>query len=139
MNAPRAHPIDWYSNENILCDNARFIAMGNTLETFTMTIHSSPVHTSQYPLYRDVLMTLRTLTSLQAKGEIIPPADVWVTTRQISDVHDISIYKARLLLLDLVKLGLVIVSDGPVNNSLRWYPKDYPNSGPQTATLPIRL
>nr|ALG88718.1 Hypothetical protein [Pectobacterium carotovorum] len=88
-----------------------------------MTLHSSPVHTSQYPLYCDILITLRTLIPRQSKGQIIPPQDVWVTTRQISDAHDISIYKARLLLLDLVKLGLVIVSDGPVNNSLRWYPR----------------
>lgn len=88
-----------------------------------MTMHSFPVPVSQYPLYRDVLMTLRTLTPRPAPGQIIPPPDVWVTTRQISNAHDISIYKARLLLLELVKLGLVIVSDGPVNNSLRWYPQ----------------
>lgn len=79
-------------------------------------------------------MTLRTLTPRQKKGEIIPPPDAWVTTRQISDAHDISIYKARLLLLDLVKLGLVIVSDGPVNNSLRWFPQNSPNFDTQTAT-----
>lgn len=104
-----------------------------------MTSHSSPVHTSQYPLYRDVLMTLRALTPRLPKGQIIPPPDIWVTTRQIADAHDISIYKARLLLLDLVKLGLVIVSNGPVNNSLRWFPQDYPKSGTQTATHPSLL
>ncbi|TXE66632.1 hypothetical protein [Serratia nematodiphila] len=139
MNAPRAHSTYWYSNESILCASAQFIAMGNTLETSTMTIHSSPVHISQYPLYRDVLLTLRTLTPRPSRGQIIPSPDVWATTRQISDAHDISIYKARLLLLDLVKLGLVIVSDGPVNNSLRWFPQDYPNSGTQTATPPSFL
>lgn len=88
-----------------------------------MTIHATPVCTSQYLLYRDVLMTLRTLTPHRSRGEGIPPPETWVKTRQISDAHNLSIYKARLLLLDLVQLGLVIMSDGLVNNSLRWYPQ----------------
>ncbi|WP_447889704.1 FaeA/PapI family transcriptional regulator [Serratia fonticola] len=73
-------------------------------------------------------MTLSTLTSRQAAGHVIPPPDTWVKTRQISDALNISIYKARQLLLDLVKLDLVIVSDGPIKNSLRWYPQNNPAS-----------
>jgi hypothetical protein len=57
-------------------------------------------------------------------GNIPPSPDTWPTTRQISDAHNISIYKARLLLLDLTKQGLVLVSDRSINNSLRWYPHD---------------
>ncbi|CAI0993536.1 TPA: FaeA/PapI family transcriptional regulator [Serratia fonticola] len=67
-------------------------------------------------------MTLLALTHSRVNGPVVPPQDTWATTRQISDALDISIYQARLILLDLVKYDLVLVSDGRLNKSLRWYP-----------------
>ncbi|MBC3252361.1 hypothetical protein H8I91_19015 [Serratia fonticola] len=87
-----------------------------------MTINPSSIHIWQYSLYRNVLKTLRNLTPRQSEDQVI----MWATTRQIADANNISIYKARQLLLGLVKLGLVIVSDAPGKNSLRWYPLDSP-------------
>ncbi|WP_167507656.1 hypothetical protein [Rahnella variigena] len=74
------------------------------------------------PLYLEVSIKLITLTHSLRNGKDVPPQDAWATTRQISDALDISIYKARLILLDLVKLDLVLVSDRQLRNSLRWYP-----------------
>ncbi|OJT44265.1 FaeA/PapI family transcriptional regulator [Serratia plymuthica] len=87
-----------------------------------MANHPPLVCPSQYPLYQDVLMTLVTLTPRPLEGHVLPSQDTWVKTRQIADAHNISIYRARLLLLGLVEIGLAIVSDGPVKKSLRWYP-----------------
>ena len=81
-----------------------------------------PVRASRYPLYKKVLVTLLTLTHSRMNGPLLPPQDTWATTRQVSDVLDISIYQTRLILLDLVKYNLVIVSDRRLNKSLRWYP-----------------
>lgn len=67
-------------------------------------------------------MMLLALTRCQVNGPVIPPQDTWATTRQISNALDISIYQARLILLDLVKYDLVLVSDRRLNKSLRWYP-----------------
>lgn len=89
-----------------------------------MTNHTTIVSSMQYPLYRDVLMTLLALTSPLHDCYSLPPPESWVSTRQIADANNISIYKARLLLLVLVDLELVMVSDGPINKSLRWYPKN---------------
>lgn len=47
----------------------------------------------------------------------------WPSTRQIADANDISIYKARRVLLELVKLNLVIASYNSSKTSLRWYPR----------------
>ncbi|WP_420543020.1 FaeA/PapI family transcriptional regulator [Serratia bockelmannii] len=87
-----------------------------------MTVLTPPERTSRYPLYQEVLITLLALTGRRVNGQVPPPQDTWATTRQISDTLDISIYQARLLLLDLVKYGLVLVSDRRFNKSLRWYP-----------------
>lgn len=67
-------------------------------------------------------MTLLALTHSRVNATVVPPQDTWATTRQISDALDISIYQARLILLDLVKYDLVLVSDRRLNKSLRWYP-----------------
>lgn len=87
-----------------------------------MTNHIPSVRASRFPLYQAVLKTLLSLTRNPADGSVIPAPCTWVTTRQISNALDISIYQARLILLELVKHELVLVSNGRVNNSLRWYP-----------------
>lgn len=46
----------------------------------------------------------------------------WLTTREIADLCDFSIYKARYLLLDLVDKGYVAMSGGGISNSLKWRP-----------------
>ncbi|WP_367316852.1 FaeA/PapI family transcriptional regulator [Enterobacter roggenkampii] len=52
-----------------------------------------------------------------------PPYDLWVKTRDIADKCNISIYSARLYLLELESDGKIMCSHQIVNNSLRWYPK----------------
>lgn len=59
-------------------------------------------------------------------GEVIPTSDSWVTSRQISDAMNISIYRTRLLLLNLVECNQVMVSKGEVDKFLRWYPINTP-------------
>lgn len=86
-----------------------------------MTTLHSPSRVRKKTLNLDVLITLIKL-SPSHDGKPPPPENTWATTRHIADTHDISIYKARLLLLKLFDQGLVRVTDGPVNKSLRWYP-----------------
>ena len=86
-----------------------------------MIIHSPLTHGPQSRLLREVLITLLNLAP-PSTGNVIPSPGDWPTTRQIANAHDLSIYKARLLLLELTKIGLVIVSERAINNSLRWYP-----------------
>lgn len=86
-----------------------------------MTTLHSPSRARKKTLPLDILITLIKLSPSQ-DGKMPPPENIWAATRQVADVHDISIYKARLLLLKLVDQGLIMVTDGPVNNSLRWYP-----------------
>lgn len=45
-----------------------------------------------------------------------------LTTRELADLCDLSIYKARHLLLDLVDKGYVIVVEREKSNSLGWCP-----------------
>ncbi|MBH3259849.1 hypothetical protein I5P78_25980 [Serratia marcescens] len=51
-----------------------------------------------------------------------PPHESWPTTRDISNASDISIYRARNILLSLAERGLVRVSRKSTGHSLRWYP-----------------
>lgn len=86
-----------------------------------MKIHYSACYACLDNLERAVLKTLISLTTpIVARPR--PPVDEWPMTRQISDVHDVSIYKARLLLLSLAARGQVAVSRTTINKSLRWYP-----------------
>lgn len=87
-----------------------------------MSIHYSVAYSRPENLRNSILKTLFSLTSPVA-GQPLPPPDEWPVTRQISDIHDVSIYKARLLLLSLADQGQVIVSRASVNKSLRWYPR----------------
>ncbi|MEG7436082.1 hypothetical protein V6E04_18645, partial [Serratia marcescens] len=45
-----------------------------------------------------------------------------LSTRQLANAVNVGVYRARRLLLDLVSRKKVIVTDGSINNSLRWYP-----------------
>jgi hypothetical protein len=51
-----------------------------------------------------------------------PQYDEWPKTREIAEGCDISIYSARIYLLELEKDGKVLCSHKSINNSLRWYP-----------------
>ncbi|OAH32772.1 FaeA/PapI family transcriptional regulator [Serratia marcescens] len=93
----------------------------------TLTTSSRQRHS---PLQRAILMTLFQLAP-PLNNDVIPLPETWPSTRHIADAHDISIYQARHALLGLVALGRVIVSDGAVNNSLRWYPHDTPKPEPR--------
>lgn len=86
-----------------------------------MTAHGPVESPARSILILDVFQTLTRLAPF-TNNEIIPKTETWPTTRQIANVHGISIYKARLVLLELVRQGHVLVSDGPINKSLRWYP-----------------
>lgn len=86
-----------------------------------MTAHGPVESPPRNILYLDVLQTLKRLAPF-TNNDITPTPGTWPTTRQIANAHGISIYKARLVLLELVRQGHVIVSDGAINNSLRWYP-----------------
>ncbi|WP_127959895.1 FaeA/PapI family transcriptional regulator [Serratia microhaemolytica] len=86
-----------------------------------MVVFTSKKQISQSLLHKKILKHLLSITSCAEQG-MPPPQQEWPSTRQIADAHDISIYKARLLLLDLVKQNQIMVSDCSIKNSLRWYP-----------------
>lgn len=90
---------------------------------------------TQLRLHREILITLLHLAPPLDDKNMLPQQATWPTTRQISDAHNISIYKARLHLLELASQRWVIVSDEVINNSLRWYPNilsTYPPLGIST-------
>lgn len=72
-------------------------------------------------LQKELLYTLLK-SSPPMISEVVPDQITWLTTRQLADSQNISIYKARLLLLAMADKGLIIVSDKRINNKLRWYP-----------------
>lgn len=88
-----------------------------------MPIHLVTEKSARLKFHHEILMTLLRLTPERKKEPSPPAPEKWVTTRDVADAHQISIYKARQILLALVTRDLVMVSDGKVNNSLRWYPK----------------
>lgn len=51
-----------------------------------------------------------------------PRYEMWIKTREVADKCNISIYSARIYLLELVQEGKVLCSHQSINNSLRWYP-----------------
>lgn len=52
----------------------------------------------------------------------MPSQEQWLTTRRLAEVINEGVYRTRTLLLKMVESGEVLVSPGPVKNSLRWYP-----------------
>lgn len=78
-------------------------------------------------LYQAILMTLLRLSPKGKNSQQTPNQNEWMTTRDIANKHNISIYKARQVLMVLAHHGLVAVSDGRINNSLRWYPNNINN------------
>lgn len=73
-------------------------------------------------LQQAILITLKNCAPPNNTLECpLPPPSTWPSTRYIADAHDISVYKARLILLDMVEKGLIIVSERAINNSLRWF------------------
>lgn len=82
----------------------------------------SPKKKEQLSLQQHLLKTLQQLSPPTLDCEHLPPQAEWPSTRQLADTHDISIYKARNLLLEMARSGKVMVTGRPVNNTLRWYP-----------------
>lgn len=82
----------------------------------------SPKKQEQRRLQQHLLNTLQRLSPPPPDCGHLPPQAEWPSTRQLADTQDISIYKARNLLLDMAKSGKVMVTGRPVNNTLRWYP-----------------
>ncbi|CAI1986213.1 FaeA/PapI family transcriptional regulator [Serratia marcescens] len=74
-------------------------------------------------LQQHLLTTLHSLCP--SAMETPPPPGEWPTTRQLAEYNDLTIYQARNLLLSLAGKGKVLVTKGPVNKSLRWYPSTH--------------
>ncbi|MNG64533.1 hypothetical protein D3C81_347500 [compost metagenome] len=62
---------------------------------------------------------IRLCTSQEKRSADAPTT--WVSTRDIAECCNLSIYKARYLLLKMAKKGWVQVTPHPINNALRWY------------------
>jgi hypothetical protein len=84
-------------------------------------LHDS--HRTKCLLKQAILTTLQNIALSINTHDQVPPPSSWPSTRQIAEAHNMSIYKARLLLLDMVNKGLVTVSDRAISNSLRWFPR----------------
>ncbi|WP_422528795.1 faeA-like family protein [Serratia fonticola] len=68
-----------------------------------------------------VLVALQTLCNADGLPATLPPQSLWPKTRHIADFCDMDIYTSRRYLIKLVKSNKAYKSNGPVNNSLRWY------------------
>ncbi|MDT3254053.1 hypothetical protein QZQ97_24355 [Serratia sp. root2] len=68
----------------------------------------------------------------------LPPQTSWPSTRQLAMALDIGIYRARYLLLDMVRKNHIVVSDRAVRNSLRWFPLEKTVPTPVDNFLPAR-
>ncbi|MBH3000357.1 hypothetical protein I5M74_22555 [Serratia marcescens] len=86
-----------------------------------MSIVTTPKRQAQQHLQKALLNTLHEMAP-QKIGDTLPPCQEWPSTRQLADANDISIYKARLLLLEMVKNDLATVCTPKANSTLRWYP-----------------
>ncbi len=71
-----------------------------------------------------VLVALRALCNTERLPATLPPQSLWPKTRHIADLCDMDIYTSRRYLMGLVKSKKAYMSNGPVNNSLRWYIAD---------------
>ncbi|CAI1914086.1 TPA: hypothetical protein ACSTJZ_001755 [Serratia fonticola] len=69
----------------------------------------------------------------------LPPQTSWPSTRQLAMALDIGIYRARYLLLDMVRKNHVVVSNSAVNNSLRWFPIEKTIPSPADNSLPDKV
>jgi len=70
----------------------------------------------------NILMALLTQSPRPYHITDLPPQHLWLTTRELANAIDVDIYQARRLLTSLVDDGKLLVTDGVINNSLRWYP-----------------
>lgn len=82
-----------------------------------------PPHRTKCLLQQAILTTLQNIALSINTYDRVPMPSSWPSTRQIAEAHNMSIYKARVLLLDMVDKGLVTVSDRAISNSLRWFPR----------------
>lgn len=82
----------------------------------------SPKQKEIRQLQHDLLQTLFAQSPRKCPIGGLPPQQQWLSTRQLANAVNVGVYRARRLLLDLVSRKKVIVTDGSINNSLRWYP-----------------
>ncbi|MBH3136624.1 hypothetical protein I5M99_07265 [Serratia marcescens] len=82
----------------------------------------SPKQKEIRQLQHDLLQTLFAQSPRQCPDTGLPPQHLWLSTRQLANAVNVGVYRARLLLLELVAKQKVLVTDGSINNSLRWYP-----------------
>lgn len=82
----------------------------------------SPKQKEIRQLQHDLLQTLFAQSPRKCPVAGLPPQQQWLSTRQLANAINVGVYRARRLLLDLVARQKVIVTDGSINNSLRWYP-----------------
>lgn len=87
-----------------------------------MNLFPSSKYAPRKALHQKIIQSLKRIAP-PADGDNFPPQSEWPSTRQIADNNDISIYKARLLLLELLTSNQVMVSDHSIKHSLRWYPR----------------
>lgn len=80
-------------------------------------------------LQHELLVALQQLEPT-VTNHALPPQKIWPSTRQLAMALDIGIYRARYLLLDMVRKNHVIVSDRTVNHSLRCFPIERTSHSP---------
>ncbi|MFC0227465.1 FaeA/PapI family transcriptional regulator [Serratia aquatilis] len=68
-----------------------------------------------------VLTALRTLCDIKCSSTTLPPQSLWPKTRHIADYCGMDIYTSRRYLMKLAKSKKAYMSDGSINNSLRWH------------------
>jgi len=106
-----------------LKENEFFIIQSLFLESKKIAMKSlSPKKEEISQLKRNILMALVTQSPRPYHITDLPPQHLWLTTRELADAIDVDIYQARRLLISLVDDGKLLVTDGVINNSLRWYP-----------------
>ncbi|WP_183096623.1 hypothetical protein [Gibbsiella quercinecans] len=88
----------------------------------------SPKRKETQQLCQTLHQALLLVSPRPLKSGELPPQEQWLTTRSLAEVINEGVYRARTLLLKMVELGDVLVSSGPVKNSLRWYPTALANS-----------
>lgn len=82
----------------------------------------SPKRKETQQLCQTLHQALLLLSPRPHPNGVMPSQEQWLTTRRLAEVINEGVYRTRTLLLKMVEFGDVLVSPGPVKNSLRWYP-----------------
>ncbi|MEB7512840.1 hypothetical protein NGC47_20910 [Serratia marcescens] len=73
-------------------------------------------------LQQALLAALLDMSPQHYQATELPPQHNWMSTRQLANAVNVGVYRARHLLLNMLDRKEVIVTDGPIGKSLRWYP-----------------